>query len=131
MILFDKNIIKFQKMKDVTHFVVADVKENGIKNGDFKKIPIQEILFDLGMKQFVKEHCDDKAKQLNIKILKRDNLPLNRSSTVHTDIQNKKPLDPIVVKKFKETKYYEVIQGRHRVVISLYEGFTHVPVIVS
>ena len=118
-------------MKDVTHFVVADVKENGIKNGGFKKIPIQEILFDLGMKQFVKEHCDDKAKQLNIKILNRDNLPLNRSSTVHTDIQNKKPLDPIVVKKFKETKYYEVIQGRHRVVISLYEGFTHVPVIVS
>ena len=39
-------------------------------------------------------------------------------------------LDPITVKRFKETKYYEVIQGRTRVVASLHEGFTHVPVII-
>ncbi len=118
----DKNNLK--------SYLVSDFKENGIKNESFKVVPIQNILFDLGMKEKVKEYCDDRGKEMKIKVLKRDNLPLNKWEKVLFDIQNKKPLDPIKVKKYKDTVYYEIIDGRHRVVTSLFKNFTHVPIII-
>ena len=118
-------------MEELTYYTKSSVKENGMKNDNFILIPIQKILFDLGMKQKVNETCDDKAKQYKIKILKRDPLPLNKWNTVLSDVQKKIPLDPIIAKQFKETLYYEVVNGRHRVVSSLYEGYTHVPVIIN
>ena len=59
-------------MEELTYYTISSVKENGMKNDNFILIPIQKILFDLGMKQKVNETCDDKAKQYKIKILKRD-----------------------------------------------------------
>ena len=117
-------------MEKIKYFPVADVKENGTKNDTFCLIPIENILFDQGMTKKVTEVCSDTAKKVGIKLLKRDPLPIYKLEKVLLDLQEKKPLDPIHVKKFKETKYYEVIQGRTRVVASLHEGFTHVPVII-
>ena len=117
-------------MEKINYYPVADVKENGIKNKIFRLIPIKNLLFDQGMKKKVDEVCSDTAKKVGIKLLKRDPLPINRLEKVLSDFQEKKPLDPIHVKKFKETKYFEIIQGRTRVVASLYEGYTHVPVFI-
>ena len=117
-------------MEKITHYPVADVKENGVKNDHFRYVPIQNILFDQGMTKKVNEVCSDTAKTVGIKLLKRDPLPIYKLDKVLLDFQEEKSLDPIQVKKFKETKYYEVIQGRTRVVASLHEGFTHVPVII-
>lgn len=117
-------------MERIIHYPVADKKENGIQNDHFLLISIQNILFDQGMVKKVNEVCADIAKKVGIKVLKRDQLPLLKWDNVLKDIKNKTPLDPIKVKRFKKTNYYEVIQGRHRVVTSLHEEYTHVPVIL-
>ena len=117
-------------MEKIIHYPVADKKENGIQNDHFRLIPIQNILFDQGMTKKVNEVCGDIAKKVGIKLLKRDQLPLLKWDKVLKDIKNKTPLDPITVERFKKTDYYEVIQGRHRVVASLHENYTHVPVIL-
>ena len=69
-------------MEKITHYPVADVKENGVKNDHFRYIPIQNILFDQGMKKKVDEVCSDTAKKVGIKLLKRDPLPINRLEKV-------------------------------------------------
>ena len=117
-------------MEKITHYPVADVKENGTKNDTFCLIPIENILFDQGMTKKVTEVCSDTAKKVGIKLLKRDPLPIYKLDKVLVDFQEGKSLDPIHVKRFKETKFYEVIQARTRVVASLYKRFTHVPVII-
>lgn len=115
-------------MEEIKHYPVSEYKQNGIKNDLITVVPLNLILFDLGMKRKVDEICGDRAKLQKIKILKRESLPLNKYDNVLLDLQNKKPIDPIIVKKYKETKYYEVIDGRHRVVCSLYEGFSEIPI---
>ena len=117
-------------MEKIIHYPVADKKENGIQNKPYRLIPIQNILFDQGMTNKVNEVCGNIAKKVGIKLLKRDPLPLLKWDKVFSDLREKTPLDPITVKRFKKTKYYEVIQGRHRVVVSLHEELTHVPVIL-
>ena len=117
-------------MEKIIHYPVAGKKENGIQNKPYRLIPIQNILFDQGMTNKVNEVCGNIAKKVGIKLLKRDPLPLLKWDKVFSDLRKKTPLDPITVKRFKKTKYYEVIQGRHRVVASLHEELTHVPVIL-
>ena len=117
-------------MEKTIHYPVADKKENGIQYDHILLISIQNILFDQGMIKKVNEVCADIAKKVGIKILKKDSLPLLKWEKVLKDIKNKTPLDPITLKRFKKTNYYEVIQGRHRVVTSLHEEYTHVPFIL-
>jgi len=118
-------------MEEVKYYHVADVKQNNKKNDNYTIVSLNLILFDLGMKKKVDEVCGDSGKMQKIKILKRESLPLNKYENVLSDFKNQKPMDPINVKKFKETQYYEVINGRHRVVCSLYEGYTHIPIELS
>jgi len=49
-------------MDKITHYTISSVKENGLKNEGITFIPINQILFDLGMKQKVDEVCKEKAK---------------------------------------------------------------------
>ena len=117
-------------MEKIKHYTVADKKENGIHNDPYRLIPIENILFDQGMVKKVNEVCSAAAKEKGIKVLQRERFPLFKWDSVLKNIKDSKPLDPIKVKQFKETKYYEVIEGRHRVVVSLSVDFTHVPVIL-
>ena len=71
----------------------------------------QILLFSATMTKKVNEVCSDNAKKVGIKLLKRDPLPIYKFDKVLSDIQESKPLDPITVKRFKETKFYEVIQN--------------------
>ena len=117
-------------MEKITYYKVADKKANGKNNDLFRFIPIENILFDRGMVKKVNEVCSGAAKQKGIKVLQRNGFSLSKWDSVLKNIKDCKPLDPIIVKQFKKTKYYEVIDGRHRAVVSLYEHFTHVPVII-
>jgi len=64
----------------------------------------------------------------NIKKFKNGNIiPLSKWDKVSNDFDSNKPLDPIKVKPFKQTDYYEVIDGRHRCMVSHHNGHTHVP----
>ena len=110
------------------HYIVSDTKENGVKNEDWVIIPIWKIILDKGMEEKAKEVCDDTCKGSNIKKFKNGNfIPLSKWDKVSNDFDSNKPLDPIKVKPFKQTDYYEVIDGRHRCMVSHHNGHTHVP----
>ena len=87
-------------MEKITTYKVADKKENGIKNPPYRLVPIQNILYDQGMVKKVKEVCNDTAKLLNIKIVKKNPLLLFKWDKVIATIQEDIPLDPIQVKQF-------------------------------
>jgi hypothetical protein len=110
------------------HYIVSDTKENGVKNEGWVIIPIWKIILDKGMEEKAKEVCDDTCKGSNIKKFKNGNIiPLSKWDKVSNDFDSNKPLDPIKVKPFKQTDYYEVIDGRHRCMVSHHNGHTHVP----
>lgn len=110
------------------HYYVADRKENGVKNDIYEMIPLNKIIFDKGMVAIANEKCDDICKNKNIKKFKTGELiPMKKWDKVYHDFENKKPLDPVKVKRFKTTEYYEIIDGRHRCILSHYSGFTHIP----
>ena len=115
-------------MDIIKHYTVSDTKENGVKNEDWVIIPIWKIILDKGMEQKAKEVCDDNCKGSNIKKLKNGTIiPLSKWDKVTNDFDSNKPLDPIKLKPFKQSDYYEVIDGRHRCIVSHYNGYTHVP----
>lgn len=115
-------------MDIIKHYIVSDTKENGIKNENWVIIPIWKIIFDKGMNQKAKELCDDNCKNKNIKKFKNGDVsPLNKWEKVINDFDSNTPLDPIKVKRYKESDYYEVIDGRHRCMISHYYNYTYIP----
>ena len=115
-------------MEDNTHYRISDTKQNGLKNY-WKIVPIYKIILDKGMSQIAKEKCDDKCKNKDIKKFKNGGLiPMIKWDKVYTDFMSKKPLDPIIVSKYKDTGYYEVIDGRHRCIISYVFGYTTIPI---
>tara|TARA_B100000902_G_C27253801_1_gene886727 strand:- start:684 stop:1022 length:339 start_codon:yes stop_codon:yes gene_type:complete len=92
-------------------------------------LPLSKILLDNGMRLKVSELCPSKAKDFKLKIIKNDkSLPLNNDKL--TTIQENTILEPIKVKQFKLTSYYEVIDGRHRYIYSLNNNYDHIPVII-
>ena len=84
-------------------------------------IPLRRILLDRAMRAWVKENADEQGRQLNLK-----QLPPNYDRCVGQLQQDR--IDslarceaelPIVVLPYKSTKYYEVVDGRHRVVLAI------------
>ena len=53
---------------DKEYYIVSDIKQNGIKNDNFKIIPINKIIFDKGMHILAKEKCDDICKNTGANI---------------------------------------------------------------
>ena len=118
-------------MDEKSHYLVSETKQNGQKNSNFVIINLKDIILDRSMYLFIKHNFDDKVKNKGFKVIKNDNsLPLHKWESVKNDIENHKALDPIKIKQFKTTKYYEIIDGRHRYVSSIYNDFTHIPCII-
>ena len=118
-------------MDEKSYYLVSDTKQNGQKNSNFVIINLKDIILDRSMFLFIKHNFDDKVKNKGFKVIKNDNsLPLHKWENVKNDIENHKALDPIKIKQFKTTKYYEIIDGRHRYVSSIYNDFTHIPCII-
>jgi hypothetical protein len=58
---------------------------------------------------------------------------LSRTQSVIDAMNSKIILPPVILKMFKEingTMYYEIIDGRHRIAISLAMGYTQIPAII-
>uniref|UniRef100_A0A6C0IWC6 ParB/Sulfiredoxin domain-containing protein n=1 Tax=viral metagenome TaxID=1070528 RepID=A0A6C0IWC6_9ZZZZ len=94
-------------------------------------VSIQNIIFDKGMIETSKEKG---VKLSGIKIFPTNNpksqgFKLNKWDNVYNDIENKIDLDPIKLKKYNKD-YYEVIDGRHRVVTSLKYGYIFIPAVI-
>jgi len=115
-------------MEEIKHYIVSDMKENGCKNEGWLIVPLWKLIIDAGMDKKIREICDDMCKGNGIKRFKNElMIPLNKWDKVQKDFKDKKELDPIKIKKFKKSKYYEIIDGRHRCVLSHYFGYTHIP----
>ncbi len=94
-----------------------------------KEVDVSKILLDNGMRLKIKERCDSFAKQLSLKILKNDKtFPLNDERL--QNIIDKNIIEPIKVKQYKNTEYYEVIDGRHRYIYNLLNENKKINVIV-
>ena len=57
-------------------------------------------------------------------------IPLTRMNSIIMAIQDDIVLDPIVVQQYPNTSYYEIIDGRHRVAVSLLYRFPEIPAII-
>ena len=110
------------------NYPIAKINENSTaqKKG-WILIPIKQVLYDAGMRNKIKEICNEKGK--GTKGL-RGGFNLHKWDKVWDEIKTERPLDPIIVKKYKNTEYYEVKNGRHRATASLCSGFESVPAFV-
>ena len=114
---------------DSENYTVAKISENGTKQKkNWILISVKQILYDSGMRKKIKEICNDKGK--GTKGLK-GGFSLHKWETVWKEISENIPLDPIIVKKYKNTDYYEVINGRHRATASLCAGLNYVPAFIQ
>ncbi len=133
------------------HYPIAEITVTGQKQNmaNVQLIPIRNILYDQGMinkiktadGRICKPRIRGNAQQATLKILKGWTGPLGKWGPkkmwdntvipgVWADIQNKVPLDPIVVKR-RDDVYYEVMDGRHRATASLCAGYDFVPAFVQ
>ena len=99
------------------------------KQENIKCISLYYILLDRGMKTKVDELCSETAKKHKLKVLKND-LSLDLNNGKLKTLESKDIFEPIKIKQFKKTKYYEVIDGRHRYVYSLQNDYTSIPCII-
>ena len=115
-------------MEEITHYPISTTKENGEENNNITYIPLDNIILDKGMSNKGKEKCDTILKNKKVKILKNGiSTELYKWDKVEKDFKEKKEMDPIKVKRFKDTRYYNIIDGRHRCMLSLFFEYTHIP----
>ena len=83
--------------------------------------PLHRILLDKAMRAWIKENADEQGRKLNMK-----QIPSKYDKCVGKLQQDR--IDslarcgaelPIVIIPYKSTKYYEVVDGRHRVVLAI------------
>lgn len=119
----------------MTHYSISAMNEQGLEqDASWELIPIKSIIFDNGMIKKAKEITID-LKSKGIKVFPKINIKsqgftLYKWDGVNKNISLNVALDPISIKKYKTLNmidYYEVVQGRHRVVSSLYQDYTQIP----
>ena len=122
----------------MTHYSVSAINEKGLEqNASWDLISIKSIIFDNGMIKKAKEMTID-LKSKKIKVFPKTNIKsqgfdLYKWNEVNKNISSNVALDPISIKKYKTLNgidYYEVVQGRHRVVSSLYQDYTQIPAFI-
>ena len=98
---------------------------------EYKKTPIEKIIFDKGMKHIANEKMDDICKNRNIKVLKNStSISLNRWDSMSDAFKENIELDPVKLKSYKNKDLYEIIDGRHRVMMSYYFNYKYIPYIL-
>lgn len=55
--------------------------------------------------------------------------PLSKLDNMREMFEKGSSLPPIVVSRYKTTDYFSLIDGRHRFVMSIIAGYSHVPVV--
>tara|TARA_Y100000389_G_C17470694_1_gene530399 strand:- start:2911 stop:3225 length:315 start_codon:yes stop_codon:yes gene_type:complete len=91
------------------------------------EIQIAKLLLDRAMNLWVKKNANDFAFNKKVKILsaKYDNAVGNININKITQLEKAYSINQIhnlpfvLVKQYKNTDYYEIIDGRHRVVLAL------------
>ena len=96
-------------------------------------IKLKDIVLDSGMVKTIRKSSRP-CSAVGNKVLLRDNsFELSKLEQFETILRSDGVdfiFPNIKVKKFKHTKYYEVIDGRHRVIVSLIKGKTDINAII-
>ena len=115
-------------MEEISHYHVANIKENGEKNESYTLVSLDNIILDPGMEFKGRQKCHKILKNRKPKILKGGiELELYKWDKVENDFKEKKELDPVKICKFRKSQYYTVIDGRHRCMLSFFNEYTHIP----
>ena len=81
---------------NANHYPVAKTTESGSVQADgWVLISVDHLLYDKGMRTKISEVCEEK---LQDKIELNGGFRLNKWDSVYKNIQNKVPLDPIIVR---------------------------------
>jgi len=87
-------------------------------------INIKLLLLDKGMLKSLKQSINPYAGRGHKVLLYDDSFQLSKLDNFKDILENNAEINfpDIIVKPFKTTKYYEVIDGRHRAVVSMIKG---------
>ena len=111
-----------------THYSISSLKENGNPNKDYILIDFNKIILDKSMSTTLTQLCGDKYYGSQLKKFKNStSYTMDRIETVKKGFDEDKSFDHIKVSKFKGLDKYEIIDGRHRYILSLYRGYSHIP----
>tara|TARA_B100000902_G_C27124737_1_gene820499 strand:+ start:212 stop:613 length:402 start_codon:yes stop_codon:yes gene_type:complete len=121
-----------ESLEPPTHYKIAENKQNGMPNIDYILIEYNKIILDKSMSEELTRLCGDKYNGTGLKKFRdfktKNYGDMKRIDIVKNDFENDKGLDPIKVINFNgRDNRYEIIDGRHRYIISLYKGYTHIP----
>lgn len=112
----------------MTHYPVASIKENGEKNENFTFVSMENIILDPGMESMGRQKCHKILLEKKVKTLNNGaETQLYKWDKIEKYFQEKKELDPVKLSKFKGTSYYNVLDGRHRCMLSFFNEYTHIP----
>lgn len=115
-------------MEEKVHYPVALHKENGEKNENYNLIPLVNVILDPGMEFMGRQKCHKILLEKKVKTLNNGvETNLYKWDTVLADFESNKSLDPVKLKRFKNTEYFTVLDGRHRCMVSFYKEYTHIP----
>lgn len=93
---------------------------------DIMLVPLSSLLYTKPIINAAK-----KIDKITIKIKMQpadQGVPLRRTDRM---MANGIPLPPIVITQYNATPYYEILDGRHRVAMSLANHYTHIPAIIK
>lgn len=96
-------------------------------------IPLNRLLLDRSMCEWVKAHADPHAKTLRMKRLPPaqdtavGGLKDERLRSLETLVET----EPIRVAPFRDSGHYEVLDGRHRTVLAISRGETSIVAVVE
>lgn len=93
-------------------------------------VPLTLILMTKPIIQAAKELTHQSFRHLNLKIQPGESgFKLGRIRHLVDAIESDVPLPPVILKPYHG--HYEIIDGRHRVALSLAYGYTHIPAIIE
>ena len=98
-------------------------------SGKSEIFPIEALLFTDSMMNELKRWNGSATHMTFYRCPGFQGLPLNKMLNVSEAFMNNERIPPIRVQRRIGTDYYEIVDGRHRVVCSIIEGYTEIPVV--
>ncbi len=85
---------------------------------------LKNIILDKSTIVWLKQNCSDMVRNLKPKSLPGFTTPLQQRKidSISESYENQTALPPVSLKKYKNTPYFEIMDGRHRVSMAICKG---------
>jgi hypothetical protein len=96
-----------------------------------RRIPISQIIFDTAMFNAIQNYYKKTFTRKNERLINTGfTAPLKRMGQFPKNRKNANVTEPVRLKQDANTGFYKIMNGRHRVVYSLWAGKKNVPAII-